>query len=226
MLRWFQLRNLKVRTSLLLVLIFFLFMLVAGAALGVFSLRFANLGLHNIVEQQNFIRLLNEASEEYTAAQLFTEEAASEQAFHISQNRYTFDSTWDQNSVGATGIARQSMHLLDRAEFALKTSQANFYAAGDLIADDSSLREPYERMLNLYHQLTVEAFAQQVALLRDGDVEGYREFRAENTKGLENIFYSQIEHIVDAQIKIVDQMAAQESQQFEWVVRIVAIGIL
>ena len=224
--RWFQLRNLKVRTSLLLVLFFFLFMLISGAALGVFSLRFANLGLHNIVEQQRFIRLLNEANEEYIAAQLFVEEAASEQAFHISLNRYTFESSWDDDSVGATGVSEQTLRLLDRAEFTLKNSQVDFYAAGDLVTETESLRESYERMLNLYRQLTEEAFAEQVALLRQGDIAGYRQYRAEHTKSLENIFNNLVDHIVDAQIDIVDEMAAHESQQFEWIVRIVAIGIL
>ncbi|HLS17356.1 MAG TPA: methyl-accepting chemotaxis protein [Paenalcaligenes sp.] len=224
--RWFQFRNLKVRTSLLLVLFFFLFMLISGAALGVLSLRFANLGLHNIVEQQNFIRLVNEANEKYTAAQLFVEEAASEQSFHISLNRYTFDSAWDEDSTSATGVSDQTLRLLDRAEFTLQNSQEDFYAAGELVTEAGSLRQSYERMFNLYQQLTEEAFAQQVALIRQGDIAGYREYRADTTQSLESIFNNLVDHIVDEQISIVDEMAAQESQQFEWIVRIVAAGIL
>lgn len=224
--RWFQFKNLKVRTSLVLVLFFFLFMVFAGAALGVLSLRGANLGLHNIVEQQNFVRLLNEASKEYTAAQLFVEEAASEQAVYISENRYTFGNEWDDDVISAVGVSWQSQYLLDRAEFALRDSQTHFKAAGELVIEDSSLRNPYERMLKLYEQLTEQAFAEQVELLRQGDVEGYRKYRAGHTESLENIFYSQIKYIAGTQIKAVNELATQESEQFLWIVRIVAIGIL
>jgi len=223
---WFQFRNLKVRTSLVLVLIFFLLMLLAGAALGVVSLRFANIGLHNIVEQQNFIRVLNQATEEYKEAQLFAEEAASEQAFHIAQNRYTFDSTWDSSATESTGISSNANHLLDRADFAVRSSQRSFEEAGELAEGAGSLKEAYDRMRRLYEALTSEAFAEQLKLLRAGDVEGYRIFRADSTTGLESLFYGQVNNLVDTQIKTVDQMAANESVQFEWVVRIVAVGML
>lgn len=224
--RWFQLRNLKVRTSLVLVLLFFLLMLLAGAALGVFSLRYANQGLHDIVQQQNFIRVLNQASEEYKAAQLSMEEAASEQALHIAGNRYTFDSEWDNDAAVTTGLSGNAQTMLNRAAFALQLSQEHFQEAGLLAAQAGSLQEQFERMDRLYATLTDEAFAQQLAYLEQGEVNAYKEYRRENTVGLENLFYGQVQNLVDAQLKTVDQMAEQESQQFVWVVRLVAVGMI
>src|SRR5690625_6642603 len=80
-------------------------------------------------------------------------------------------------------------------------------------------------MFNLYQQLTEEAFAQQVALIRQGDIAGYREYRADTTQSLESIFHHLVDHIGDEQTSIVDEMGAEESQAVEWIVSVVARGM-
>src|SRR5690606_40073560 len=44
--------NIKIRTSIILVLVFYLIMLIAGAALGVLSLRAGNMSLESSVDNQ------------------------------------------------------------------------------------------------------------------------------------------------------------------------------
>lgn len=222
----FQFGNLKVRSSLVLVLLFFLGMLLAGAALGVLSLRYANLGLYDIVQQQNFIRVLNQSSEQYKEAQLALEEAASEQAMHIAANRYTFDSEWDQDETVTAGLSANTETLLKRATFALRMSEDYFAQAGALAPEAGALKDQFERMQRLYEALTTEAFAEQEAYLALGDINGYRQYRTEHTVGLENLFHSQVHNLTEAQLQAVDEMAAQESRQFEWVVRLVALGMV
>src|SRR5690606_36652180 len=57
--------NMKIRTSIVLVLVFYLVMLIAGAALGVFSLRAGNGSLESIVFNQRGGAALAEAVNVY-----------------------------------------------------------------------------------------------------------------------------------------------------------------
>lgn len=61
--------NMKIRTSIILVLVFYLIMLIAGAALGVLSLRLGNVSLESIVQNQRAGASLSTAVEGYRNVQ-------------------------------------------------------------------------------------------------------------------------------------------------------------
>src|SRR5690554_2325984 len=61
--------NMKIRTSIILVLVFYLIMLIAGAALGVLSLRAGNISVDSIVQNQRAGAALSQAVDSYRSAQ-------------------------------------------------------------------------------------------------------------------------------------------------------------
>lgn len=71
MFRFSMFNNLKVRTSLVLVLIFFVFSLLVGAGVGLYSLRASNQTFANVVNMQNSQAALSEAIDRFKSVQVF-----------------------------------------------------------------------------------------------------------------------------------------------------------
>src|SRR5690606_30296037 len=76
--------NMKIRTSLILVLVFYLIMLIAGAALGVLSLRAGNISVDAIVQNQRAGAALTQAVDGYRNVQSALTRAASARVFGTS----------------------------------------------------------------------------------------------------------------------------------------------
>src|SRR5690606_40669745 len=73
--------NMKIRTSIILVLVFYLLMLIAGAALGVLSLRAGNVSVDSIVQNQRAGAALAQAVDGYRNVQSSLGRAANARVF-------------------------------------------------------------------------------------------------------------------------------------------------
>src|SRR5690554_5187661 len=112
--------NMKIRTSIVLVLVFYLLMLIAGAALGVLSLRASNGSLDSIVQNQRAGAALAQAVDGYRNVQSALGRAASARVFGtasevdalLTQGREHFDASLN----AFTAFQRNAEHTEVRRE--------------------------------------------------------------------------------------------------------------
>src|SRR3546814_18810921 len=103
--------NMKIRSSLILVLVFFLIMLVAGAALGVLSLQANNRALNNIVLNQRLGASLYSVIDNYKNVQTILGRAVTSYMVNSDQQSYAIASEW-----GGTGGDTATPALSDISE--------------------------------------------------------------------------------------------------------------
>jgi len=223
--RWFHFKNLKVRTSVVLVLVFFLLMLIAGAALGVLSLHFANRGLQTIVQQQNVIKELNQANEQFLTAQSFLEQSAAEQAYRNLVEFDPLDGFWNEPlSVSSSG-SKTALQRLEWAEQAMQESKTYFNVAMQLASHDDFFADKVASVKSSFQEIEQTVFPQQLAALNKQEIGFYQQITGEARNEIEK-FSNEVANLANAQLTFVDNMAAQERQQFSWVVRLVVLGML
>ncbi|MGB6156434.1 MAG: Tar ligand binding domain-containing protein, partial [Castellaniella sp.] len=111
---------LKVRTSLVLVLVFFFVMLVSGALLGVLSLKMNNDALKSITRGQETISILDDAYGQYQQAQVLMGRTLASVVVNSDLTNNAILSNWnagDQDS--ASTFSDETRRFLSLSEAAL-----------------------------------------------------------------------------------------------------------
>lgn len=141
MFRFSMFNNLKVRTSLVLVLVFFVFSLLVGAGVGLYSLRASNQTFAHVVTMQNSQAALSEAIDRFKSVQVYMglaiEAILTDQ---IQQKDKQMQQQADQVRQQADQIEQQADLIQRQAD--LIRQQAEALAAGDGFASMPISEEP------------------------------------------------------------------------------------
>src|SRR5690606_37737895 len=147
------LANLKIRTSLILVLVFFLIMLVAGAALGVLSLRANNQALQSIVQNQRLGASLYEAIDGYKDVQTILGRAVASFIVNSDQQQANEIAAEWGSAESASALSEESRNLIGQARSEYEQSLSQFAAYRDQIKHVSDPESRYAQVTDGYRTL-------------------------------------------------------------------------
>lgn len=166
--------GLKVRTSLILVLVFFFGMLIAGAALGVLSLRMNNDALHDIVRDQETASSMDEAINQYQKVQVMMGRAMASFTVNGDLLNNSIADAW--GGAGETGaLSASSQALLRNAENQIEQSTQAFQAFKAQAEASMAPESGYERVITSYDELMSSGLSKLLEALKSSRMEEYND---------------------------------------------------
>lgn len=213
---FFSLKQLKVKTSLILVLLFFILALIAGAALGVLSIKQNNIALRQIMQSQKASDALNQALDNYKESQAILGRALAS----YMQNTSPVIST-DPDRLDTL-----TAELLLEVEQKIAFSERAFLQYEELAVLSSELSNTESSLSASYYELIKTAAYPLIDLLKRGEVTDFNRLLNLQAKSLENRLY------LDADLQrfmlqaAVQERAESQDWQYQWVMRLVTVGML
>lgn len=219
--------NMKIRTSLILVLAFFLLMLVAGAALGVLSLRAGNQSLQNIVQNQRLGAALYEAVDGYKNVQTVLGRAVSSFIVNSDLQANAIASEWGgSQSADAAGLSDETNALLASARSEYDKSLARFASYRELVKSAPDPENRYARVIEGYDTLMSGGVQPLFDMLASGQIKQFHTFLGGTTLFLEEDLYSSLSSLNGYQQRLIDQAYQREDSQYQLVIKLVSVAML
>lgn len=197
--------NMKIRTSIILVLVFYLLMLIAGAALGVLSLRAGNISLDSIVQNQRAGAALSQAVDGYRNVQAALSRAAYARIFGTA------------NEVESELKQGRDYRAAALDAFRVFQESAKNTESGQQLAPQ--IAQHFDALMNR----GVGPMFDAVAAGEDGE---YERLRDSVVPALERDLFNSWNALQRAQQAVIDSTYQGEINQYELVVKLVAVGML
>lgn len=226
MLDGLRLANLKVRTSLILVLVFFLVMLVAGAALGILSLRANNGALQSIVVNQRVGSAMYQAIESYKETQTLIGRAAISYVVSNDLQNQDLMAEWSDVAPKTSAISSATQDALEATRKQFELAQEAFFEYQGIATQLEGTNDYYQRVDAAFMSLMQGGVLPLIAYLEQGDIAGFRGYVATTTKFLEEDLYSALNSLQQAQQRSIDEQYQKENEQYNMVVRLVGLAMV
>ena len=226
MLDGLRLANLKVRTSLILVLVFFLAMLVAGAALGILSLRANNGALQSIVVNQRVGSAMYQAIERYKETQTLIGRAAISYVVSNDLQNQDLMAEWSDVAPKTSAISSATRDALDATRKQFELTQEAFFEYQGVATQLEGTNDYYQRVDAAFMSLMQGGVLPLIAYLEQGDIAGFRSYVATTTKFLEEDLYSALNTLQEAQQRSIDSQYQKENDQYNMVIRLVGLAMV
>lgn len=221
-----SLNDLKVRTSLILVLLFFMLALIGGAALGILSLRQNNAALQQIVQHQQAATALNSALERYKESQTLLGRALASYVQNVSNHDYTTQSSWVEEGAGVTrSLDGSTNYLLVQARSLLSESQDSFARYETLGGQTEELESGYKRITSQYHRLMENGVVPLLESLQEGRVADFNSILQSRTRSLEEDLYIEVAQQNSQQQSIIAHHVEREEKQYALVMQLVSVAM-
>ncbi|MFC3338433.1 methyl-accepting chemotaxis protein [Paracandidimonas soli] len=209
--------NLKIRTSLILVLVFFLLMLIAGAALGLLSMRANNQALQEITNSQRTVTALKLAVDRYKDAQSQLGRAL---ASHVTAQSNALSS-------GSQSIGSEASRLLEASKASYKRSLSSFAEYVKLAATTSGSGGQFaNNVRSAYTGLMDEGMPDLYTAMEKGDVHAFNDTFSSLTQYLEDDFFTAFNAVNRHQQNIIDRAYDSQVTYYEYVIMIVSVGVV
>lgn len=223
--RWFN--HLKVKTSLILVLLFFIAALIGGAALGILSLKQNNLALQQIVQGQRASDALSQALDSYKESQAILGRALASYAQNISSEDYTTANEWIEEGAGVRrSLDKQTAHLIAEVQRKVASSQEAFIRYQELAEHSPELAASQAYLAESYNALIKAGILPLINHLSRGEISQFNAHLGLQTKSLEDKLYANAEQQAWLQQDIMDEHADRQAVQYLWVMRLVGVGMV
>lgn len=224
--KWFNLNHLKVRTSLILVLLFFMLALVGGAALGLLSLHQNNAALQQIVKQQNAINSLRAALDNYEESQVVLSRALLQHVQKINSEENVGPAAWFKEDAGEIQeIDGDTSYLLSQARALLVSSQKNFAIYEELGSQIPEFESSHKGLVRLYQALISNGAIPLIDSLQKGEVAEFNSILNSRTKRLAEDLYVEVEQQNLLQQEVVNEHAEYQEWQYTLVIRFVSVAM-
>lgn len=223
----FQLSGLKVRTSLIIVLVFFLIMLVAGAALGVLSLRANNQALGTIVTNQQLSSRLYQLIDGYKNVQVTLGRAIGSFIVNSDQQSYAIANEWGgESGAASSAISDESRKLISQARTEFDTAMTQFAQFRQQVAGTPDTGGFYRRVIEGYDILMKDGVQPLFDLLLQGQVNSVHETLGHTVSYLQQDLYSSLISLHRYQQRNIDSTYEGQTWQYNLVVQLVGVGML
>lgn len=222
LLRFFT--NLRIRTSLVLVLSIFFVMLIGGAVLGVGSLHFNNKALGNVVRNQQAQASVINTINSYKDIQITLGRAMASFLVNSDLHNYAVAREWG-GSDSTSAISDQSRQLVQRArdQYAATTDLlTRFQELSDGIPDPNG---HYSRVNRAFSTLLTGGVQPLFMLLEQGNIDRYQSFVDRTTLHLEEDLIRSVRNLAADQQRVIDQIHANEVQHYQLVMILVGGAI-
>lgn len=207
------LNKIKVKSALVLILLFFILALIAGAALGVLSLKQNNTALQQIVQHQAAVDALNLAVDEYKDSQVLLSRAV---VSHVQNNARVTHITTDDNT----------RHLLGQVQIKLNASMANFSEYQQLMSHAPKLQSGYAYLKASYDELIKDGIDPLIEFLKKGQITEFNTHLNLRTKTMEQKLYADAMQLNWLQQDIIYTHVQRQENQYELVLQLVALGMI
>jgi methyl-accepting chemotaxis protein-1 (serine sensor receptor) len=220
-----KLPQLKVRTSLILVLVFFLFMLVTGAAVGVYSLRANNQSLTRVVQMQRAHAVIGEAVDHYKNVQSLLGQALA--SYIVSKDKQkTTDAPAAADADGsASPLGSNASGYINEARKELVRSQVAFKNFQGLTKGMDDTDGWYRRTSDAYLDLTKNGVKPLIDLLEKGKLGDYETFLSSTASYMGDNLKLALNNLNMYQQDTIDGTYEREVQVYAWVIRAVALAM-
>ena len=148
-----SLANLKVRTSLIIVLLFFIVALISGAALGVLSLKQNNYALQQIMQHQRAMTMLAASLDAYKDGQNYLGRALASYIQNVGAHDYTTTSAWVEERAGVSNqLDASTTHLLEMARSQFNGSEQRFIRYKEQGVSIAELENEFAQIVSSYER--------------------------------------------------------------------------
>ncbi|HEU0229196.1 MAG TPA: methyl-accepting chemotaxis protein [Burkholderiaceae bacterium] len=216
--------NFKVRTSLILMLLFFLCMLLSGAALGLWSLYSNNQALQRIADNEAIDSTLSQSIDQYKDIQGALGRAL---ASYVVNHDKRHSGAAGQAEVAATtytgALDPESQSQVKNARQAMSTSQSIFDTYRRLTKGRKD--GVYRDLEQSYDALMAGGVTPLFGFLAKGDISGYHDFLSTTSSSLEDDFYQTLGVVHAHQRQLIADSEAAEQMHYQRVVILVAIAV-
>lgn len=226
--KWFsglKLSSLRVRTSLIIVLVFFLLSLVAGAAMGLFSIRQNNMALSSVVQNQRLSTSLYVLIDGYKNVQMTLGRAISSFVVNSDLQNAQIASQWGGGGDQAAAISDESRDLIQKSRVLYADAMERFDVFKESTADVGQGSTLYRQVTDGYATLMQEGVQPMFEMLEKGQVAEVYSFLGDITSFLEQDLYSGLITLQSAQQSAIDSTYEQQEAQYRLVMMLVAAGI-
>ncbi len=196
--------NMKIRTSIVLVLVFYLVMLIAGAALGVLSLRAGNGSLESIVQNQRGSAALAESVNVYRDARSALDRAATARVY---------------------GTVAQVNALLDEGRRQYDASMKSFKTFVEEAQHTEAGKELVPTVQRNFEALMTRGVKPMFDVLASGNAAQYERMRDGTVHNMERDLFNSWGAYRQATQLTIDTIYQGEVDQFSIVVKLVAFGM-
>lgn len=222
-----RLSAIKVRTSLILVLVFFFVLLISGALLGVMSLKLNNDALQGIVTNERVLSQLDASASQYRDVQIQMGRALASIAVGGDLLNNEIDSYWNNRGVvGPLNLSDASRAMISQAEAQLEHTRQVFRlfrtAAAARLHQDGGLAAVVQSFGALIDTEIPAALAQ----LREGNAEAYDQLQSGRIQPAEARFEQTLGVLRASEAARIDHAVSNEATHLEWVMIIVGASML
>lgn len=222
---------LKVRTSLILVLVFFFVMLVSGAALGVLSLKINNDAQKSIVANHQVAATLDAAISEYKDVQVIMGRAMASFVVNSDLLNNNIAQAWggagsDDSGGASVALSDESRALLASAEREITLSRDAFQAFKQQAQLLLSPESGYEQVVTSYDELMSNGLVPLMGLLKAGQMEPFNEMLTERVVPMEANLYQSYRTLQHYQQTVAEDAIAGEQTHYDLVVLIVGVSMV
>ncbi|MGB3425364.1 MAG: methyl-accepting chemotaxis protein [Castellaniella sp.] len=222
---------LKVRTSLILVLVFFFFMLISGALLGVLSLKMNNDALRKITTDDATVLLLDESVGRYREVQVLMGRTLGSIVINSDLANSAILSGWGgaDASTGASTLSEGSQALIALAETRLKQAHETldrFREAARASMSEDEQAGLVEQIVQSYTGLLNQELPAVLTQLKAGDIEQYEKLQSERIEPAERRFEQAVQSLKQSQQEVTARAVADEADHLRLVVLIVGVSMV
>ncbi|WP_323011387.1 methyl-accepting chemotaxis protein [Castellaniella sp.] len=219
---------LKVRTSLLLVLIFFFVMLVAGALLGLVSLKMNNDAMKHTANEQSAVSVLDTAVNQYQDVRILMGRVLASIVVNNDLANNAILSNWnaESDSDSTAVLSDESQALIAQAETSLQRARQSLAQFKEAAASHLDGDSGADQTQALYAQLIDQAIPSVLAALKSGNIDEYQALQKSQLDPAEKQFTQAYEALDVSQHQRVQQAIQAEDTHLYWVTMIVVTSMV
>ena len=222
---------LKVRTSLVLVLVFFFIMLVSGALLGVLSLKMNNEALREITADDEVVRLLDDSVGRYREVQVLMGRTLGSIVVNSDLANSAILSDWaaDGQSAGTSALSDASRALITLAETRLGQAREaldRFRTAAQAHMTESEQQGQIEQIIQAYTHLLDKELPSVLEQLKAGNIEQYDTLQSKSVGPAERRFEQAVQALKQRQQEMTAQAVTDEADHLRLVILIVGVSMV
>lgn len=218
--------RLRVRTSLIIVLVFFFFMLLAGALLGVLSLKLNNDSLGEIMDDNQAVQSMSETMYQYHEIQVLLGRAMASFVINSDLQNNMILAEWGaDDDAQQSSISEESRQLLDQSQQQLEKVRAALQEFRRLSSADMEANPDQQSLYATAQQLVDTVLPELIAFLRLGQIDQYDQFVREKVIPLERRLEHDFRAIAKRQGDITQSAVDAQESHLQLVVAIVVVSM-
>lgn len=218
---------LKVRTSLVLVLVFFFVMLISGALLGVLSLKINNQAFEQVANGQETMSLLDDAVAQYKDVQVGMGRALASIVVNDDLQNNAIADNWNAgDSASMRGVSDETRRLIAVVESGLFRANETMGLFSSAASTYLAAGEDGAQVAKLFGVLVNDTLPAVLAQLKDGHIDRYDQLQRDKVRPAEQQFNKAYAALRQLQGEWTHRKIQEEGAHLQMVILIVGVSMI